>query len=196
MASIGVLALQGGYEAHARCLEALGLHPRLVKSADELDGCVGLVLPGGESTTHLKLIHRFGLWAPLQQFAERGHPIMATCAGLILAARQVVGHTQDALGWLDIDVKRNAWGRQVHSFEATLTDPDAPAGLRSPPFNLLFIRAPKIVRCGPEVEVVARFNGEPIAVRQNNVLGISFHPELKMDGRFHALVFGTIEKSN
>ena len=92
-------------------------------------------------------------------------------------------------------MKRNAWGRQVHSFEATLTDPDAPAGLRSPPFNLLFIRAPKIVRCGPEVEVVARLKGEPIAVRQNNVLGISFHPELKMDGRFHALVFGTIEKA-
>ena len=191
----GVLAIQGGYAAHANCLEAIGLQPRLVKAPEDLDGCSGLVLPGGESTTHLKLIHRFGLWSPLQQFGKQGHPVLATCAGLILSAQAVVGHTQDALGWLDIDVKRNAWGRQVHSFETPLTDPAAPAQLRSPPFELLFIRAPKIVRCGPEVEVVARFNGEPIAVRQNNVLGLSFHPELKMDGRFHAFIFGSAENS-
>ena len=196
MAVVGVLALQGGYDAHAKCLETLGIKTKLVKSPEDLDDCSGLVLPGGESTTHLKLIHRFDLWLPLQQFVERGRPVMATCAGLILAAQKVVGHRQDAFGWLDLDVERNAWGRQVHSFEATLTDPAAPVALRSPPFELLFIRAPKIVRCGPKVEVVARLSGEPIAVRQNNVLGMSFHPELKMDGRLHALIFKCLDDPN
>ena len=187
---MGVLALQGGYDAHARCLSTLGLPWVLVRTPVELASCGGLVLPGGESTTHLKLIDRFGLSDSLNEFVNAGHPVLATCAGLILSAKQVYGPEQTSFGWLDVDVERNGWGRQVHSFEAALQDPNAPALLQTqPPFALMFIRAPRIVRCGDDVEIVARFKGEAVAVRQGAFYGMSFHPELKNDARFHALVF-------
>jgi len=187
---IGVLALQGGYDAHARCLSSLGLPWIRVRTTRELAGCAGLVLPGGESTTHLKLIDRFDLTAALNSFVEAGNPVLATCAGLILSAAKVSGPEQSSFGWLDIDVERNGWGRQVHSFETALDDPNAPEILQTqPPFSMMFIRAPRIVRCGNTVQVVARFKGEAVAVRQGAVYGMSFHPELKNDARFHALVF-------
>ena len=187
---VGVLALQGGYAAHARCLEEIGREWTLVRTPEELAQCAGLILPGGESTTHLKLIHRFGMWAPLDAFVRSGRPILATCAGLILAASRVVGRQQDAFGWLDIDVNRNAWGRQVHSFETTLNDPEAHQSLQDPPAKLLFIRAPRIERVGGDVEVLVRHEGEPVGVRQKRFIGLSFHPELKGDTRFHVMAFG------
>ena len=190
MKPVGVLALQGGYDAHARCLDAIDRPWRLVRTPEDLAECSGLVLPGGESTTHLKLIHRFGMWAPLDDFVRSGKPVLATCAGLILSARSVIGHSQASFGWLDVDVSRNTWGRQVHSFEAAIDDPRAPMSLQSPSFNMLFIRAPRIERCGDNVEVIVRYKGEAVAVREGRVLGMSFHPELKADPRFHAMVFG------
>ncbi len=190
MKPIGVLALQGGYEAHARCLTAIDVPWMLVRTSKALAQCGGLVLPGGESTTHLKLIERFKLGDALDDFVRAGHPVLATCAGLILSATQVRDPEQSSFGWLDIDVERNGWGRQVHSFEASLQDEQAPAILRTqPPFALMFIRAPRITRCGECVEVVARYREEVIAVKQGAFYGMSFHPELKNDPRFHALVF-------
>ena len=190
MAPIGVLALQGGYAAHTRCLDKINREWLLVRTPEELAKCEGLVLPGGESTTHLKLIERFQLKAPLNAFLDQGYPILATCAGLILSAKSVVGHAQDSFGWLDIDVSRNAWGRQVHSFESQLDDPNSPTLLQAPPFTMLFIRAPRIERCGTAVDVVANYQNEPVAVRQGNRYGLTFHPELKGDARFHKLAFG------
>lgn len=191
MKPVGVLALQGGYDAHARCLTAINVPWILVRTSEALAQCGGLILPGGESTTHLKLIKRFELGEGLEKFVQAGHPVLATCAGLILSAANVSGPEQPSFGWLDIDVERNGWGRQVHSFEANLDDADSPAVLQAqPPFALMFIRAPRITRCGANVEVVARYRGEVIAVKQGAFYGMSFHPELKNDARFHGLVFG------
>lgn len=179
--TIGVLALQGGYEAHAAALAGLGLRARFVKQPDDLAGdLAGLVLPGGESSTMLKLIAFAKLWEPLDAFVRSGKPVLATCAGLILSSKAVTGPAQASFGWLDIDVARNAWGRQVESFEAR-DDKDA--------MDLVFIRAPRITRVGPGVEVLATFRGEPVAVRERHVVGASFHPELASDPALHRLVF-------
>lgn len=185
MARIGVLALQGGYEAHERALRELGHETRQIRTAAELDAVSGLVLPGGESTTHLILLDRFQLFAPLDAFVRAGHPVLATCCGLILSARRVVSPEQRSFGWLDVEVSRNAWGRQVHSFEAT-----ADAGSAVGEVPLLFIRAPRIVSVGPAARVLATYQGEPVLVRQGNVTGGSFHPELLADRTVHADVFG------
>lgn len=166
---VGVLALQGGYEAHVKALAALGRDVREVRTADELAACDALVLPGGESTAQLKLIERGGLWAPLDAFVRAGHPVFATCAGLILAARRVVSPEQRSFGWLDVVVARNAWGRQLDSFEGVADD-----GVT----RVVAIRAPRIVEVGPGVQVLLRLRGEPIAVRQGAVTGATFHPEL------------------
>ena len=195
MKPVGVLALQGGYAAHTRCLDAIQRDWVLVRTPDDLARCSGLILPGGESTTHLKLIKRFNMWTPLDDFVQSGRPVLATCAGLILSAKKVIGRPQDSFGWLDIDVNRNAWGRQVHSFETELNDSNAPQVLRSPPFKLLFIRAPRIERTGDHVEVLVRYEGEAVAVRQERFLGLSFHPELKNDARFHDMAFGDASDS-
>ncbi|MFO0750733.1 MAG: pyridoxal 5'-phosphate synthase glutaminase subunit PdxT [Myxococcota bacterium] len=175
--TIGILALQGGYEAHHKTLVALGARTRFVKQPDDLAQLDGLVLPGGESSTMLKLLDWSGLWAPLDAFVRSGKPVLATCAGMILAATGVTGPAQKSFGWLDIDVVRNGWGRQVESFEAR-DDADSMA--------LVFIRAPRITRVGPGVEVLATFKGEPIAVRQGAIVGASFHPELAGEARLHA----------
>jgi len=167
-----VLALQGGYEAHAKVLRALGAGVQLVKQPDDLAGLDALVFPGGESSTMLKLIGWSHLWEPLDAFVRSGKPALATCAGLILASRHVSGPEQPSFGWLDVDVARNAWGRQVDSFEATDD---------SGQHHLVFIRAPRITRVGDGVEVLATLRGEPIAVRQGAVVGASFHPELAAD---------------
>src|SRR5262245_10053790 len=135
MRRVGVLALQGGFVAHARALEDIGCRALEIRTPEDLDAVEGLVLPGGESSVHLKLIERFGFDAPLRAFAKAGKPILATCAGLILAARAVVAPSQPSFGWLDVSVARNAWGRQRDSFEATDDSGALP---------LVFIRAPRI----------------------------------------------------
>ena len=181
MARVGVLALQGGYAAHEAMLADLGHTVVRVREPADLEGCEGLVLPGGESSTQLKLLPRYALDGPLEAFVRAGHPVLGTCAGLILAAREVQDPAQRSFGWLDVTVSRNAYGRQLDSFESTDD---------SGRYRLLFIRAPRILACGPEVEVLATLQGEPILVRQGAVYGAAFHPELTRDPWLHAQVFG------
>lgn len=185
MSRLGVLALQGGYEAHAKALRDLGHAVDEVRTAEELSQVEGLVFPGGESTTHLILIDRFGLEAPLRAFVESGKPVLATCCGLILCAKEVVSPPQASFGWVDVTVARNAWGRQVHSFEDK-ADAESAIG----PVGMVFIRAPRIQRLGPGVQVLATYRGEPVLVRQGNVTAGAFHPELTSDRRVHEYVFG------
>jgi len=168
---VGVLALQGGFAAHARMLRGLGAEVREVRVPADLDGLDGLVMPGGESTTMTLGIEREGLAEPLRAF---GRPIFGTCAGLIMLDR---GH----LGLMDIVAERNAFGRQLHSFEEDLSFPDIEGG----PVRAVFIRAPWVASHGPEVEVLASVDGHPVAVRQGGLLAISFHPELGDDDRLH-----------
>jgi len=181
MARVGVLALQGAFAAHAASLERAGHESHLVRSPDDLAALDGLVLPGGESTAQLYLVRRYGLLAPLASFWASGRPIMATCAGLILAARAVTGPVQPSFGWLDIEVARNAWGRQIRSFEASSDEGALP---------LVFIRAPRITAVGPEVEVLARYCGEPVMVKAGRLTATTFHPELTDSTVVHRAVFG------
>jgi 5'-phosphate synthase pdxT subunit len=185
VARLGVLALQGGYAAHAQALRTLGHSVHEVRTAEALKSVQGLVLPGGESTTHLVLLERFGLWTPLDAFVRAGHPVLATCCGLILSAREVVSPAQASFGWVDVVVARNAWGRQVHSFEGT-----ADAGSKLGPVPLVFIRAPRILAVGEGVEVLATCDGEPVVVQHGNVTAAAFHPELTNDLSLHTRVFG------
>jgi pyridoxal 5'-phosphate synthase pdxT subunit len=177
---IGVLALQGDFSAHARALQLAGLAARPVRSAADLVGLGGIVLPGGESTTQLRLLGRHGLHEPLRAFAASGAPVLATCAGLVLAARTVESPAQPSFGLLDVAVARNAWGRQLDSFEARADDGS---------LALIFIRAPRILRVGAAVEVLASFRGEPVMVRQGAVVGATFHPELVEGSPVHGRVF-------
>ena len=182
MKRVGVLALQGGYAAHLEAIRTLGLEACEVRNAEDLDTLDGLILPGGESTTQLKLIHRFELATSLSAFIASGRPVFATCAGMILSATKVTHPEQASFGWLDIDVERNGWGRQLDSFEAFADGTDLP---------LCFIRAPRITRVGPDVEIVATFHGEPVMVRQGNLTAATFHPEMTDDVRVHATVFAS-----
>ena len=181
MQTIGVLGLQGGYQAHIQMLEALGHKTLEVRNPDEFDSLAGLILPGGESTTQLKLIDRFNLKQEIDALIESGKPVFATCAGMILCAKNVSHPEQASYGYIDIDVERNGWGRQLDSFEAHADGTD---------LELCFIRAPRITRVGKGVEVLATFKGEPVMVRQNNVTAATFHPELTEDSRVHATIFG------
>ncbi len=176
---VGVLALQGGFDAHARAVAALGHAPVLVRRAADLRGAQALVLPGGESTVMLDLLGRDPtLEHALVDLALGGAPLLATCAGLILIARRVRDPEQRSLGLLEVEVRRNARGRQVHSSE---TRDDAG---RLP---LVLIRAPRIAAVGDSVEVLATLDGEPVLVRQGRVVGATFHPELTADLSVHAL---------
>ena len=177
---VGVLALQGGVAPHVAILTGLGRRAVLVRTAADLHGLDGLVLPGGESTTINKLIDRWALAEPLDRLVQSGVPVLATCAGLIVAAAEVRGPDARGFGWLNVAVRRNAWGRQVHSFEAT-TD----GGVSG-----LFIRAPRVERVGEGVEVIDALAGEPVVVRQGNVVGATFHPELTSDAALHRRLFG------
>jgi len=177
---VGVLALQGGFARHLEALAVVGHTAVEVRGPRDLRGLDGLVLPGGESTTQLKLIARAALEPALAQFVGGGKPVLATCAGLILAACSVVGPEQASFGWLDVEVSRNAYGRQVHSFE----------GRSDKGLHLVFIRAPRILSVGAGVEVVDTFNGEPVWIRQGNVVGCCFHPELSGATEVHRSVFG------
>jgi len=180
---VGVLALQGDFEAHARLLRACGAEPREVRVPPELEGLDGLVLPGGESTVMTLGIEREGLAAPLRALHEAGTPILGTCAGLIMADR-------DHLGLIDARARRNAFGRQIRSFEADLDV----AGLDGPPMRAVFIRAPWIDEAGPEVEVLASVDGHAVVARQDGVLVAAFHPELADDPRLHRLFLERIGK--
>ena len=182
--SVGVLALQGDFAAHQRAAAALGHRSRPVKTAAQLQGLDALLLPGGESTTMLKFLKGEGLWQPLADFCRSGRPVLGTCAGAILLASEVRSPAQASLGVLDIAVERNAYGRQLDSFIATLPDAPAPfAGLTA-----VFIRAPVILRAGPQVEVLLRHEGRPILVRQGPVWAATFHPEMTDDLRVLAEV--------
>lgn len=171
---VGVLALQGDFAAHARVLEDLGAEVREVRVPADLDGLDGLVMPGGESTTMTLGIEREGLGDPLRAFAAAGAPIFGTCAGLIMLDRE-------HLRIMDITARRNAFGRQVRSFEADL----AFADLEGPPVRAVFIRAPWIEEAGPAVEILAEVDGHPIAAREGSLFVIAFHPELGDDVRLH-----------
>jgi len=209
---VGVLAVQGAFGRHAAVLTALGHEARLVRDPGEFAELEGLVLPGGESTVQLELITRLGLERELRELARSGHPILATCAGLILLASRVDQPAQRSLGLLDVDVVRKAYGRQLDSFESVsdesfesvsdealpdearideaLTDSAAAATAAASRLPLVFIRAPRITRVGPGAEVLARHRGEPVLVRERNVTAATFHPELTADARVHRAVFG------
>lgn len=173
--TVGVLALQGDFAAHARVLQELGAQVREVRVPADLDELDGLVLPGGESTTMTLGIAREGLAEPLRAFAASGAPVFGTCAGLIVLDRE-------HLGIMDITARRNAFGRQVRSFEEDVVFADLDGG----PVRAVFIRAPWIDDAGPEVAVLASVDGHPVAARQGNVVAIAFHPELGDDTRLHA----------
>lgn len=217
---IGVLAVQGGVSEHERALRGLGVETRLVRRRSQLDGLDGLVLPGGESTTMSKLLEISGMIGPLRGLLAEGLPAFGTCAGLIMLGSEILDTREDALclGALDVSVRRNAFGRQVDSFETDLqvtgitdvtadpagtTDPaDLPAAVagRPAPVHAVFIRAPRVERVGEGVEVLARVDdrtagvsdGAVVAVRQGSVLGISFHPELTGDTRMHRLFLESV----
>ncbi|NLT34651.1 MAG: pyridoxal 5'-phosphate synthase glutaminase subunit PdxT [Gaiellales bacterium] len=182
---VGVLALQGAFREHARMFRKLRADVREVRLPAQLDGLDGLAIPGGESTTMGKLLEEFGLCEPLSRFATR-RPVFATCAGLIVLAQSVVGRSrQPLLKMLDVEVERNGFGRQVHSFESPV-ELQPPLGLQGELFPGVFIRAPRIFPLGTRARVVAGLNGEPVGVLQGNLLATSFHPELSGDLRLHA----------
>jgi 5'-phosphate synthase pdxT subunit len=174
---VGVLALQGDFAAHARMLSQLGAEAREVRVPRDLDGLDALIIPGGESTVMTLGIAREGLGDPLRELAAAGTPILGTCAGLIMLDRE-------HLGVLDIRAERNAFGRQLRSFEADLDFAGVPGGS----VHAVFIRAPWVAEHGPEVEVLAAVDGHPVAVRQGNVIAVAFHPELSGETRLHGLL--------
>jgi pyridoxal 5'-phosphate synthase pdxT subunit len=182
---IGVLAVQGAFAEHVAALHAIGVEAPEVRLPKDLDDLDGLILPGGESTTMRRLIDRWGLAGPILDLAQRGAPLFGTCAGLIVLAREIAGGEEPILPLLDVTVERNAFGRQLDSFETEL---DVPL-LGSHPVHAVFIRAPVIERVGPGVDVIARLpDGRIVAVRERNVIATSFHPELAGETRFHRLV--------
>ena len=178
---VGVLALQGDFEAHAKILGRLGAVAREVRVPADLAGLDALIVPGGESTVMTLGIEREGLGDPLRDVARSGTPVLGTCAGMIMLDRT-------HLGVLDIEARRNAFGRQLHSFEADLDVTGVPGG----PIHAVFIRAPWVADTGPEVEVLAEVEGHPVAVRQGNVLAVSFHPELTGETRLHELMLAGV----
>jgi len=186
--TIGVLALQGAFEAHAKALTALGVTAKLVRTPAELANLDGLIIPGGESTTFLKFLERGGFLDALQSFVETT-PTFGTCAGAILLAKNVENPTQKSLAALDITVERNAYGRQIDS--AILT---APTTLPGGPLEMVFIRAPRITQTGPNVETLATRDGFPTLVRSGHLLAATFHPELSDDTRIHKLFLDLVRQ--
>ncbi len=186
--TIGVLALQGAFEAHAKTLAALAVTAKLIRNPAELQNLDGLIIPGGESTTFLKFLERDGFLDALQSFVETT-PTFGTCAGAILLAKQVENPTQKSLAVLDITVERNAYGRQIDSTILT-----APTKLEGGPLEMVFIRAPRITRTGPSVEILANRDGFPVLVRQGHLLAATFHPELSADTRVHQIFLDLIQE--
>jgi pyridoxal 5'-phosphate synthase pdxT subunit len=171
---VGVLAIQGDFEAHSKIVASLGAEAREVRTPEQLDGLDALIIPGGESTTMTLGIAREGLEEPLREFVRSGKPTLGTCAGLIMLDR-------DHLGLIDVTARRNAFGRQRQSFEADLEVKDFNGG----PLRAVFIRAPWVEEAGEGVEVLAEVDGHPVAVRQDNVLAVAFHPEIAGESRIH-----------
>ncbi|MEC1525848.1 pyridoxal 5'-phosphate synthase glutaminase subunit PdxT [Neobacillus niacini] len=172
MVKVGVLALQGAVREHIRSVEECGVEGIAIKKVDQLKEVDGLILPGGESTAMRRLIDKYGFMDALKEFAAEGKPMFGTCAGLILLAKNLVGH-EPHIGVMDITVERNSFGRQVDSFEADLAIKDV-----SDNFPAVFIRAPHIVEAGAEVEILSKHNDRIVAAREGQFLGCSFHPEL------------------
>jgi 5'-phosphate synthase pdxT subunit len=193
-ARVGVLALQGDVREHARALASAGVEPVEVRRPEELAAVDGLVLPGGESTTIGRLLRIFGLLEPLRAAVRAGLPVYGSCAGMILLAQDVLDGRPDQplVGGLDVVVRRNAFGRQVDSFEADL-EIDS---LTGPPLHAVFIRAPWVEKAGDDVTVLARVGEHPVAVRQGNLLATSFHPELTGDTRMHELFVDMVTGRN
>jgi pyridoxal 5'-phosphate synthase pdxT subunit len=189
---IGVLAIQGDYAAHAAALIETGAEPSEVRKPDQLAGVDGLIIPGGESTTVLRFLEKHNFFEALKEYCGT-QPVFGTCAGAILLAREVLNPPQRSLGLLDAVIERNAYGRQIDSSIVT-AETQLPGG----PLEMVFIRAPRIVETGPEVEVLAQREGFPALVRQGNLMAATFHPELSPDRRVHKLfvyiVTGQISK--
>lgn len=186
---IGVLALQGDFASHAMALQEIDARAVMVRTKDELALVDALIIPGGESTTFLKLLDREGLFRPLQNFVQ-GRPTFGTCAGCILLARKVKNPEQESLGVLDATVERNAYGRQIDS-EILTGETFLPGG----PLEMVFIRAPGIMEVGENVEVLARRDGAPILVRERNILAATFHPELSEDRRVHQYFLEMVQQA-
>ena len=177
---VGILALQGDFQAHARIVRSLGAVACEVRVPADLEGLDALIIPGGESTVMTLGIEREGLAEPLRALVRAGTPVLGTCAGMIMLDRE-------HLGVLDVSTRRNAFGRQVRSFEA---DIDL-SGVAGGPMHAVFIRAPWVASCGPDVEVLGRVEDHPVAIRQGNMIAVSFHPELAGDGRLHEMLLAT-----
>jgi 5'-phosphate synthase pdxT subunit len=192
---VGVLALQGAFAVHARCLADLGAEPSEIRTPEQLERVDALVMPGGESTTMSMLLESSGLFDPLAKRLADGLPVLGTCAGMILLASDVVDGRPDqrTFGAVDITVRRNAYGRQVDSFETDLdVDGLAPDG-EPGRFHAVFIRAPWVERVGPSVDVLAEYDGHPVLARQGAVTVAAFHPELSGDSRIHARFLEEVE---
>jgi 5'-phosphate synthase pdxT subunit len=189
MLRIGVLALQGAFREHIEALRKLGVEAVEVRLPEQLEGLDGLIIPGGESTAIGKLAVKYGLQEAIQRYAQQGNPVYGTCAGMILLSKDV-GRDQPLLGVMDVKVERNAFGRQLDSFE---TDLDIPV-LGQEPFPAVFIRAPKIENVGQDVDVLAKLpDGAPVAAREGNMIVTAFHPELTNDLRFHRYFLAMVE---
>ena len=187
---IGILAIQGDFEAHARVLENLGVEYVYVRTPEDLAGVDGLILPGGESTTHMKMLAETGLDEAIRQMAENGGAFFGTCAGAIVLAREVKGPAQASLGLMDITVVRNAYGRQLASDVFLL-----PTKLSEQPLEMVFIRAPIIEAVGKDVEVLAERNGKPVLVQQGRMIAATFHPELTGVTKIHERFVKLVEKA-
>jgi 5'-phosphate synthase pdxT subunit len=182
---IGVLAVQGDFAEHEAMLRMVGVEPVEVRLPAHLEGISGLILPGGESTTMRRLIDRWGLREPLLDFARTGAPVFGTCAGMIVLSREIADGDEPILPLLDVTVRRNAFGRQLDSFEGELVVPI----VGDQPVHAVFIRAPIVERVGPGVDVLARLeDGRIVAVRERNIVATAFHPELAGEPRFHRLI--------
>jgi len=179
--TIGILALQGDFAKHEERFHSLAVDTIQVKKPEELQKCDGVIIPGGESTTLTKLIQIYGFYEPIREFAK-SHPVMGTCAGMIMVASHVDDDRVKPLRLIDISVNRNAYGRQIDSF---ITNVDVPFLGNGLPFRAIFIRAPQIRQVGPGVEVLIELQGKPVMVRDKNILALAFHPELTDDPRIH-----------
>jgi 5'-phosphate synthase pdxT subunit len=190
---IGVLTLQGGFDKHIEILEKLGVDVLKVRESEELDNIDGLIIPGGESTTIIRLLKNFGIYDILRDKIAKGLPVFGTCAGMILLSSGIISHkNQETLNLMNYKVSRNDYGRQIDSFDAELTI----QGLGDNLVPAIFIRAPRITELSDTVEILSEYDGSPVLVREKNMLAASFHPELTNDTRVHSLFLSMILKTD